>query len=90
MTSSIFQLPDSFEDGVISGQMPVVQPATCADGSFTTGVGSTCQNKVLSDRMGFQDVFFFDGKIQFVYPIDSSPFYLYNSHHIPTENNAHM
>ena len=36
----------SFKDGVISGQMPVVQPATCADGSFTTGVGSTCQNKV--------------------------------------------
>lgn len=34
-------------DGVISGQMPVVQPATCADGSFTTGVGSTCQNKVV-------------------------------------------
>ena len=63
----------SFKDGVISGQMPVVQPATCADGSFTTGVGSTYQNKVRG-RIGWvsRTIFFLMERFNSYIQIDST------------------
>lgn len=34
-------------DGSLSGQMPEIQPARCADGNFSEGVGSTCRDKLV-------------------------------------------